>query len=143
MTLLTWKKEYSVGVPAVDHEHEELIQLINDLHAKVEEGGSTEAIPEFLGEIYAQIAAHFALEERIMREHGYDEYPEHKADHQDLLDGLRDLMDDYELLGNFNEAALAKRLQLGVLRQNGERHDGQRHGDDLQIRDDQHAQEEG
>ena len=31
-----------------------------------------------------------------MRQHGYDEYQDHKADHERLLDGIRDIMDDFE-----------------------------------------------
>ena len=49
---------------------------------------------DFLGEVYAQISAHFALEEKIMRERGYDHYADHKADHEALLDGIRDIMDE-------------------------------------------------
>ena len=32
MALLHWKDKYSVGIPAVDYEHKELIDLINRLH---------------------------------------------------------------------------------------------------------------
>jgi len=52
------------------------------------------AVMDFLGELYARIAAHFALKEKIMRDNGYDEYHDHKADHERLLDDIRDLMDD-------------------------------------------------
>ncbi len=31
-----------------------------------------------------------------MRDNDYDEYRDHKADHERLLDDFRDLMDDYE-----------------------------------------------
>ena len=51
---------------------------------------------DFLGELYTRITAHFALEEKIMRDNDYDEYQDHKADHERLLDDIRDLMDDYE-----------------------------------------------
>ena len=111
MALLDWRKEYSVGVPSVDHEHQELIKLINELHAALGRSDNPEAIPDFLGEVYARIAAHFALEERVMREHGYDQYREHKADHEHLLDEIRELMDDYELRGAFDDATLAQRLR--------------------------------
>jgi len=111
MPLLEWKSEYSVGVPAVDYEHQELIGLINELHGGLEQEEAPEAVSDFLGEIYAQISAHFALEERVMRERGYDQFLEHKADHDRLLDEIRDLMDDYELHSAFDEATLANRLQ--------------------------------
>ena len=32
MPLLEWKDSYSVGIAAVDHEHRELIDLINTAH---------------------------------------------------------------------------------------------------------------
>ena len=70
MALIEWKDAYNTGVAEVDHEHQELIQLINDLHAEVEGGGDKAAVGDFLGEVFAKIAAHFALEETVMRKHG-------------------------------------------------------------------------
>lgn len=96
MALITWKKEYSVGVPAVDLEHRELIELINELYEHVQAEDSPTTILDFLGEIHTRISAHFALEEKLMREAGYDEYAEHKVDHEILLEEIRDLMDDCE-----------------------------------------------
>ena len=112
MPLMEWKDEYLVGVDSVDFEHRELIELINALHANLAESESEsgEAVPAFLGEIYTKIAAHFALEEREMRVRGYDEYADHKADHERLLDEIREIMDDYELRGAFDEETLAARL---------------------------------
>lgn len=96
MALVEWRDEFSVGIPSVDHEHRELIDLINTLHAQTAQEGSRDAVLQFLGEVNAKIAAHFALEERIMRERGYDQLNDHKADHERLLDGIRDIMDDFE-----------------------------------------------
>lgn len=96
MNLIEWKDEYSVGVPAIDQEHRELIGLINELYTCVSATGTDITVLDFLGELYARIAAHFALEEKIMREADYDEYRDHKGDHERLLDDIRDLMDDYE-----------------------------------------------
>ena len=110
MSLLEWKPEYSVGVASVDHEHQELIALINALHDSLGRPGSETDVTGFLGEIYTRIAAHFALEEQVMRERGYDEFEEHKADHEQLLDDIREIMDDYELRGAFDDETLAARL---------------------------------
>lgn len=110
MSLIQWKPEFSVGVPAIDYEHKELIELINGLHAKLGGAESAYTVPEFLGEICTKIGAHFALEEQVMREQKYDEYLDHKAAHEDLLDEIRDMMDDYELHGRLDDARLAERL---------------------------------
>lgn len=95
MTFLTWKPEYSVGIESVDHEHREMIELVNDLHKEMKERGDPGSIDQFLGDIHATISAHFALEERVMRQSNYDEYEPHKDDHEELLDQIRDLMDAY------------------------------------------------
>lgn len=96
MTLIEWRKEFETGVAEVDHEHRELVGLINELHSQLQEDAQKEMVSDFLGEVFAKISAHFALEETVMRKHRYDEYAEHKAEHEKLLDDLRDIMDDYK-----------------------------------------------
>lgn len=96
MALIEWKDHYSVGIEAVDHEHRELIELINRVHEELLAGDGEAAVTAFLGEIFKGISAHFALEERFMREHGYDQLREHKGAHEALLDEIRDIMDGYE-----------------------------------------------
>jgi hemerythrin len=93
MALIEWRKEFETGVADVDHEHRELVDLINRLHESIASGSDRARITEFLGEVFARIAAHFALEESIMRKHAYDEYEAHKAEHEKLLDEIRDIMD--------------------------------------------------
>jgi hemerythrin len=111
MSLIAWDEKFSVGIAAVDHEHRELIGLINDAHDRLMRPAAKAAVPDFLGEIYARISAHFALEEQLMRVEHYDRYGEHKADHERLLDDLRDIMDDYEDGRDFDEQRFAQRLR--------------------------------
>ena len=93
MPLIEWKREFETGIADVDHEHRELIDLINELHGKMQEDADHDVVADFLGEVFARISAHFALEETVMRKHDYDEYAAHKADHERLLDDIRDIMD--------------------------------------------------
>ena len=111
MSLIEWDENYSVGVAAVDHEHRELIGLVNEAHDRLMRPGDADAVMDFLGEIFARISAHFALEEKLMRARNYDHYDEHKADHERLLDEIRDMMDDYEDGESFSEELLAQQLQ--------------------------------
>jgi hemerythrin-like metal-binding protein len=111
MSLIEWDEKYSVGVAAVDYEHRELIGLVNAAHDRLMRPGAAEAVMDFLGEIFARISAHFALEEQIMRVKNYDHYGAHKADHERLLDEIRDIMDDYEDEEFFSEELLAQQLK--------------------------------
>jgi len=95
MPLLTWKPGFAVGVPAVDAEHEEMIALLNEIYEEMSTRRDPASIEQFLGDVLFAIAAHFALEERLMREAAYAEYAAHKDDHEDLLDQIRDLMDRF------------------------------------------------
>lgn len=96
MALIEWRREFETGVSDVDHEHRELVDLINQLHDQMSSDAKPDEISAFLGEVFARISAHFALEESVMRKHQYDQYVEHKTDHEKLLDDIRDIMDDYE-----------------------------------------------
>jgi hemerythrin-like metal-binding protein len=112
MALIDWEKHFETGFPSVDHEHREMIGLLNELHGELGDGAQADTVADFLGEVFARISAHFALEETLMRTMRYDQYREHKQDHERLLDDIRDIMDEHEA-GAYGDAAgvLAGRLK--------------------------------
>ena len=110
MGLMEWKSHYSVGVDEVDHEHRELIDLINEMHEKLIAGAEVPDVTAFLGEIFRSISAHFALEETVMREHGYDHLAQHKDAHEELLEEIRDIMEAYEVDPEGASRELSQRL---------------------------------
>jgi hemerythrin len=89
MPIIEWRKEFETGIGDVDSEHAQLIDDINALVGKLGDRPSKSAAASALDEIYDKISAHFAAEERVMRERGYDQYADHKADHEILLDEIR------------------------------------------------------
>lgn len=103
MAPLEWKPEYSVGDPAVDHEHRELFDLVNAAASAIVERRRDIDIENAFGDLFRAISAHFAHEEEQMRRARYDEYPGHKADHERLLDDIRDIMDG--MVEDFDGAA--------------------------------------
>lgn len=116
MRLLDWKDEYSVGIEAVDHEHKELIALINRLYAGLESADARTTVPAFFGDLLRAIGSHFALEEKFMREHAYPGLDRHKADHERLLDELRDIMEAFEAADEVDSVELADRLDVWFTR---------------------------
>jgi hemerythrin len=93
MSLISWKPEFAIGDESVDFEHQQMISLINEIYDEMKTRRDADSIEQFMGDVHFAISAHFALEERLMRDAGYPEYEAHKEDHEDLLDQLRDLMD--------------------------------------------------
>lgn len=110
MTPIAWRDEYSVGLPDVDHEHRVLIAMINEAAAALGPQTPISRIVAELGEICARIAAHFALEEREMRDLKYVGLGEHKRDHERLLEDILDIMADVESPRGYDPALLEKRL---------------------------------
>ena len=82
---------------------------------------------ERLGDIYAEIAAHFALEEKMMRDANYVAYRPHKEDHESLLDQLADIIDAFELKGTYDEQALSSALDAWFS-EHFRTHDARLHG---------------
>lgn len=93
MKYLQWSEEFSIGVDSVDYEHKILMDMINMIYSELEDRRDIEEIKQTMSEIHTEISAHFALEERFMREAGYDEFSAHKNDHEELLDQIRTMMD--------------------------------------------------
>jgi hemerythrin len=103
MTLIEWRDEFNIGIPAIDNEHHEMIDLLNEMAKSLETENDVASGMKFFGEVHSNISAHFALEERMMRQQNYDDLINHKADHEVLLDDIRYLMDEYEA-GHYDQA---------------------------------------
>lgn len=86
--LIEWRDEFKTGIASVDYEHRNMIVTINDLHGDTAIHRDKPAVESVLGEIHAGISAHFALEEKVMREMGYPAYAAHKSEHEALLDEI-------------------------------------------------------
>ncbi len=110
MILIEWSEEFTIGVPAIDREHREIVALVNRVYAQLADPDSDVTISDFLGELHARMAAHFETEEQLMRTRRYDQTEQHVAEHERLLDELREMMDQYEQAREYDETHLARRL---------------------------------
>jgi hemerythrin len=110
MSVLHWRSQFSVGIKVVDHDHQELIGRIRNHQVSLEECADTDKIIEILDAIYADIAEHFALEEKLMEQLRYAAYADHKEDHETLLDDLREIMAGVEDEGMLDQVQLTDDL---------------------------------
>ncbi len=110
MSVLEWRSEFGVGIKIVDHDHRELIGRIREHQQKFANCDDPDRIVEILDEIYAEIASHFALEEKLMEQMRYAALADHKEDHETLLDDLREIMVGVEDDGGLDEVQLTDDL---------------------------------
>ena len=85
-------QRFLIGIKEIDYEHRRLIEDINTLHGELLEQVDRDRIEDTLGKIHARMQAHFALEEHVMVSCEYPHYPEHKAEHERLLDEYTERM---------------------------------------------------
>lgn len=110
MSVLQWRNEFGVGVEIIDQDHKELIGRIKVRQLELAGCGDSGEIVRILGEIYAEIADHFAHEEKLMEQLRYAAYADHKEDHETLLDDLREIMVEVEDDGELDEIQLTDDL---------------------------------
>lgn len=108
--LIEWSPNFALGVAKVDADHRELIELINQLHERLKLGENQSAVFNLFADLYGRVTKHFAYEEAIMRSRHYDQYEEHQADHQCLLDEITTIMCDWEGNSLVNIEATTTRL---------------------------------
>ena len=89
---IEWDDSFLIGIEELDYEHKVLIKDINRLHLELARQNEKSEIEKCLGDIYARMQAHFALEEHVMKEREYRFYDEHKREHEQLLDSYSGYM---------------------------------------------------
>ncbi|PIQ24489.1 guanylate cyclase [bacterium (Candidatus Blackallbacteria) CG17_big_fil_post_rev_8_21_14_2_50_48_46] len=75
-----WKKEYNLGIPMIDQQHQQLLNQISKLLYTVHHEGKTnwEEILHFLEEY---VHLHFQTEEALMEKYNYPFLNEHRYEH--------------------------------------------------------------
>lgn len=96
MPLLDWNEAFETGIDYLDYEHRQLLELVNCVFRDSLQAGGEDKVSQCLGELYAKVCGHFALEEKLMREKKYALYELHKSHHEALLDEIRFMVDAYE-----------------------------------------------
>jgi hemerythrin len=102
---LVFDRVLRVGIDEIDEDHSRLVDLFNLLNHSVTEGDSPEYLAALLEELINCTAWHFSHEERLMLKHGYEGYAEHKLEHQDLINSVRQLQTDILAKGKLDASA--------------------------------------
>jgi len=96
MSLTSLKDALTTGIDSLDYEHRKLVGVMEALCDSFDRAESEHEVADLFGTLCAGTSAHFALEENIMREKKYAFYDAHKADHERLMNRIRDMMEAYE-----------------------------------------------
>jgi hemerythrin-like metal-binding protein len=95
MAFMNWDATYSVGIPSIDAEHQQLFAMVNELHDAMRAGKGKEAAPVILKKLQQYTVQHFSHEESFMKAAKYVGYPSHKVEHDKLVSQVDALMADF------------------------------------------------
>ena len=95
MNNIIWDESLSVDVDEIDEDHRKLVDLFNMLGHSVTEGDTTDYIEAVLEELISFTVWHFRHEERLMLKYNYEDLKNHKAEHQELIDSVRELQQKF------------------------------------------------
>jgi hemerythrin len=88
MSHVIWQDSYKLNVHEIDTQHEEMAGLVEGLYEAVAAKVSLEEVNRILSDLIECTREHFVTEERLMLEHGYPNYQQHKEEHDELLEQL-------------------------------------------------------
>jgi hemerythrin len=89
---LIWNESrHCIGIAAIDDQHREIIERVNRIADAVGQGNRHDAVQEMMDDLVLFTCEHFALEERLMTEHGFPDLEEHIAEHLALLQQVDNL----------------------------------------------------
>ena len=91
MAQFVWQEKFSVGIPTIDREHKQLVELLNELLEAMQAGHGQDVLKDVLNKLVGYTASHFKNEERLMQQCGYPGFAEHKAKHDAMTAKVLDL----------------------------------------------------
>jgi len=97
MSVLGWTEDLSVGVELLDGHHKRLFELLGDLYAAVQAGGSETAVGQVLDELVSYTEYHFQEEEKMLEAAGFANLENHRKVHKVLTGQVIRMRDDYKM----------------------------------------------
>ena len=84
MSIVTWGKEFEIGIPEMDKQHQRWIEIINNFYDNLEKTNIDNKLKEMINEVLDYTHYHFSEEEKLMNSIGYSELDSQKKMHETI-----------------------------------------------------------
>jgi hemerythrin-like metal-binding protein len=85
MEKLIWNDSLSVGSPEIDHQHQQLVQMLNQMIGANDLTVGSELISDTLTRMTEYTDYHFTAEEDLMQAHDYPDLEAHRLQHHEFM----------------------------------------------------------
>ena len=99
MALFNWTEKFILGIPEIDEQHKQIVDLINKLSDLRNKDADKEGLGEIINELISYTKTHLSYEENLLKQHEYPEFASHKSNHEQLTKQAVDFQKKY-FLGN-------------------------------------------
>lgn len=86
MAFFEWNDRYSVGIPSIDEQHQQLFALVSTFYELLRQKQTEQAISKALSGLVDYARTHFLTEETYFRAYNYPRYAVHVAKHTEFID---------------------------------------------------------
>ncbi len=81
-----------VGVPVIDEQHRNLVEIVNTLHQHMLDGQGSKVLKPVLASLIEYILLHFSEEERLMKQYDYPTFLAHKNEHDIYVQRIKEFI---------------------------------------------------
>ncbi len=110
MARLQWSDAYALGLKAIDDQHKQFLDTLNELLDAQSSSGQACLAQNLVEKLKSYAAEHFHVEEGYMQAFGYPGYQAHLVEHEEYLDTVR-RFDEACAQGGADSAAIIDYLQ--------------------------------
>lgn len=95
MYLITWNARYAIGIEEIDDHHRHLVALLNTIYDDFVNQAPNRNLANVFAELASYTQYHFSAEESLMRAYGYPGYSPHKVRHDQFVERLETMREQF------------------------------------------------
>ena len=69
MALFNWSEKFILGIPEIDQQHKQIVDLINKLSDLRNKEADNEGLDELINELISYTKTHLSYEENLLKQH--------------------------------------------------------------------------
>lgn len=109
---LEWGRQFETGIPALDAEHQDIIQCINAFFDTCDAGGGVEELAALFDSLDSYTKKHFSYEESLQKYNNYKGLAEQQRQHAIFLADLAELKEVFVINGPSRKLSITTKGKL-------------------------------